>query len=345
MNPQLKNINHRRIAALIAMAVIATALIPASLFIGSVDIPPSEVVNAILGQPTENPRWADIIIQMRLPMTLTSGLAGIGLSLAGLLLQTTFDNPLAGPSILGISSGASLGVAIILLMLGGTISGFSYYAGVLTGAIAGAGVVMLSLLAFSMIVRSTSMLLIVGILISYLASSAISLLNFFSTHEGVHSFVVWGLGSFSTVTLDRLAVFATIIIVLTTWTFLMIKPLNALLLGQRYAENLGVNITSTRNQLLIASGALTAAVTAFCGPIGFIGLIVPHIARLALSTSNHTVLIPATALIGAIVGLSCAIISVSFPPGIIPINAITPIMGVPVIIYIIINRKRIPYFN
>lgn len=339
---------HRRRPA-IALWVFALAvalLFPACLMVGTVDIPIGDVFNALSGQPVEKPTWGIIILEARLPMACTAALAGAALSVAGLLLQTTFDNPLAGPSILGVSTGSSLGVAIVMLALGGGIgSSLGSYISVLLGAVIGAGVIMLLLLGFSSMVRSTSMLLIAGILIGYMASSAISLLNFFSTQEGVHSFVIWGLGNFSGVSLDRLPLFASLILISLFFSALLIKPLNALLLGARYAENLGVNLRRTRNQLLIISGLLTAAVTAFCGPIGFIGLIVPHIARLALRTSNHTVLLPATALAGAAVALLCTFISAIPAAGLIPINAITPIIGVPIILYIIICRKRILYFN
>lgn len=346
MSRQHSTDSTRRTAVLAVMTAALLILIPSCLLAGSVDIPFTQVVKALAGQATDNPRWGVIVTEMRLPMALTAAIAGAALALAGLLLQTTFDNPLAGPSILGISTGASLGVAIVMLALGGSVTGVSYYAGILTGAAAGAAVVMLALLGFSMMVSSTAMLLIIGIMTGYLASSAISLLNFFATHEGVHSFVIWGLGSFSTLTLERLAVFAAVSLILMGLTMLMAKPLNALLLGQRYAENLGVDIPATRNRLLLLSGSLTAVVTAFCGPIGFIGLIVPHIARMALRTSNHTVLLPATALCGAVVGTACALISVAFGGGsVIPVNAITPVIGVPIIIYIIINRKKILYFN
>ena len=190
------------------------------------------------------------------------------------------------------------------------------------------------------------MLLIIGILVSYLASSAVSMLNFFATEEGVHSYVIWGLGNFSGVSVNQLPFFAISIIIALAGSALLVKPLNALLLGTRYAENLGVNTRRVRNALLIITGLLTAIVTAFCGPIGFIGLVVPHIARLVLNTSNHNRLIPATILSGAAVALLCTLISV-LPKsyGVIPINAITPIIGVPIIIYIIINRRKIQYFN
>lgn len=338
--------NRSKIALWILSALLLI-LFPACLIIGSVNIPFNEVINILIGNDATRKTWEIIVLETRLPMACTAMLAGAALSVAGLLLQTTFDNPLAGPSILGVSTGSSLGVAIVMLALGGSIGhSLGSYVSVLAGALFGAGIIILTLLAFSSIVKSSIMLLIIGILVSHLASSAISLLNFFSTQEGVHSFVIWGLGNFSGVTFERLPIFASLIIISLGLSLLLVKPLNALLLGARYAENLGVNIRATRNKLLILSGILTAVVTAFCGPIGFIGLIVPHIARLALKSSNHVVLLPATALCGAVIALLCSLISVlPISSGVIPINAITPIIGVPIIIYIILNRKRILYFN
>lgn len=338
--------NRSKIALWILSALLLI-LFPACLIIGSVNIPFNEVLNILIGNEATRKTWEIIVLETRLPMACTAMLAGAALSVAGLLLQTTFDNPLAGPSILGVSTGSSLGVAIVMLALGGSIGhNLGSYVSILFGALLGAGIIILTLLAFSSIVKSSIMLLIIGILVSHLASSAISLLNFFSTQEGVHSFVIWGLGNFSGVTFERLPIFASLIIISLSLSLLLVKPLNALLLGARYAENLGVNIRSTRNKLLVLSGILTAVVTAFCGPIGFIGLIVPHIARLALKSSNHIVLLPATALCGAVIALLCSLISVlPISSGVIPINAITPIIGVPIIIYIILNRKRILYFN
>lgn len=338
--------NRSKIALWILSALLLI-LFPACLIIGSVNIPFNEVLNILIGNEATRKTWEIIVLETRLPMACTAMLAGAALSVAGLLLQTTFDNPLAGPSILGVSTGSSLGVAIVMLALGGSIGhNLGSYVSILFGALLGAGIIILTLLAFSSIVKSSIMLLIIGILVSHLASSAISLLNFFSTQEGVHSFVIWGLGNFSGVTFERLPIFASLIIISLSLSLLLVKPLNALLLGARYAENLGVNIRSTRNKLLVLSGILTSVVTAFCGPIGFIGLIVPHIARLALKSSNHVVLLPATALCGAVIALLCSLISVlPISSGVIPINAITPIIGVPIIIYIILNRKRILYFN
>lgn len=342
----IKEKNRRHVVAIWSMVVALLLLFPSCLVFGSVDIPFVEVLKALTAQDVSREAWRVIVVESRLPMACTAMLAGAALSIAGLLMQTTFDNPLAGPSILGVSTGSSLGVAIVMLALGGSLGGaLGLSMSALVGALLGAGVIMLILVAFSSIVKNSVMLLIIGIMVSHLASSAISLLNFFSTQEGVHSFVIWGLGNFSGVTFERLPIFAVLVIVSLFLSMLLVKPLNALLLGSRYAENLGVNIRATRNKLLILSGVLTAIVTAFCGPIGFIGLIVPHIARLALRSSNHVVLLPATALAGAVVALLCTLISVVPSSGIVPINAITPIIGVPIIIYIIVNRKRIPYFN
>jgi iron complex transport system permease protein len=245
---------------------------------------------------------------------------------------------------------AGLGVAIVILAMGGSLGGLlgesvGSYIAILVGALMGAGVVLVVLIAFSVIVRSNTMLLIIGILVSYLTSSVVQLLNSVATEEGVHNYVAWGFGNFSGVSAAQMPVYAGIIILALIASALMVKPLNALLLGARYARNLGINVSSTRNILLLITGVLTAVVTAFCGPIGFIGLVVPHIARMSLGTSNHARLVPATILAGADIALLCSLASVSSPHGIIPINAITPVIGVPIILYIIINRRRIQYFN
>ena len=333
-------------AVILAMLIM---LIVANLLIGSVDIDPLAVWQIVTGRGHENHVWEIIILNTRMPMIATAALSGAALSVSGLLLQTAFNNPLAGPSILGVSTGASFGVAVVMLASGSALwltQSVGTYMTILIGALAGAALVLIVLLVFSTMVHSSTMLLIIGILVSYITSSAVSLLNFFATEEGVHSYVIWGLGNFSGVTPSQLPFFAFFIIATLALSTTLVKPLNALLLGTRYAENLGVNTKRTRNSLLIITGILTAGVTAFCGPISFIGLVVPHIARLVLNTSNHNRLLPATMLAGATVALLCTLISV-LPQqvGVIPINAITPIIGVPIIIYIIINRKNIQYFN
>ena len=340
----------RYIITVIALTLLLVLLALACLAFGSVDIPVGRIVDILSGKGSGNKAWDIIILQSRIPMIATAALAGAALSISGLLLQTTFNNPLAGPSILGVSSGAGLGVAIVILAMGGSLGGLlgenvGSYIAILVGALIGAGVVLVLLIAFSMIVRSNTMLLIIGILVSYLTSSVVQLLNSVATEEGVHNYVSWGFGNFSGVSVAQMPVYAGIIILALIGSALMVKPLNAMLLGSRYARNLGVNVTRSRNVLLLITGVLTAVVTAFCGPIGFIGLAVPHIARLSIGTSNHSRLIPATILAGADIALLCALVSVINPHGIIPINAITPIIGVPIILYIILNRRRIQYFN
>ena len=266
------------------------------------------------------------------------------------MLQTVFNISLADASILGISAGSSLGAALVILGMGGSIATsvitLSGFISVITGAMAGAFVIMAFILFLSTLIKNDVMLLIAGIMTGYVTSSVISLLNFFSTAEGVHSYITWGMGNFGGVSLQQMPTFAVMVFLGLAISVILIKPMNALLLGTRYAENLGVNIRRTRNLLLLSTGILTAVTTAFCGPISFIGLAVPHISRLLLGTSNHNTLLPATALCGSAMALLCSIISIlPGENGIIPINAVTPILGAPVIIYVIINQKKIQYFN
>lgn len=332
---------------MLPVGVASVVMFVALLFFGTVDLPAADVWRVLSGPGGDDPAASLIVIELRLPMACCALLSGTALAVAGLLLQTTFNNPLAGPSILGVSTGASLGVAVMMLLLGGgSAVGLAHYAGALTGALTGAALMLALLLAFSKFVKGNAMLLIVGILLGYLASSAISILNFYATEEGVHSFVIWGLGSFSGVTSGDLGVFGPLIIVGVLGSFLMVKPLNALLLGSDYAQSMGVDLRATRNRLLFLSGLLTAVVTAFCGPIGFLGLVMPHVARLTLATSNHARLLPATALWGGFSGLLCACVSVfAGNGGVLPVNAITPLLSVPIIMYVIINRDRLSYFR
>lgn len=327
------------------MCALVMALWVLCIFIGSVHLSPTQVWSALTGSTDAEESWQVIVVLSRIPSATTALVAGAALSVAGLQLQTTFDNPLAGPSILGVSTGASLGVAIVLLGFGGIAGAFGTTLISIVGAVGGALIVLMLLLAFSRIVRSTAMLLIVGIIIGYLASSIISLLNFFSTQEGVHSFVIWGLGSFSGMTLERAILFSATALVLIALSFLMVKPLDALRLGDGYAANLGVNVRHVRSYLILLSGLLTALVTAFCGPITFVGLIVPHIARLIARTASHSVLLGITALCGSALTLLCQLVSVLPSGGIIPINAITPVIGAPVILYVIVNRNKIYYMR
>lgn len=333
-----------------ALAGIIVVLMAANLAFGSVDIPLKAVGNILLGGEVEKESWQFIVWESRIPQCITALLCGAALSASGLMLQTVFSNPLADSSILGISSGASLGVALVLLAGGGSIVAgefaLSGFLSVVAGAFAGAVLVMAVIMFLSVVIKNNVMLLIAGIMIGYVVSSVISLLNFFSTAEGVHSFVIWGMGNFGGVSMAQLPGFSIVTLLGLLVAILLIKPLNALLLGTRYAENLGINIRRIRNWLLLATGLLTAVTTAFCGPVAFIGLAVPHMARLMLGTSNHNSLMPVTLLTGSAVALLCNLICIlPGEAGIIPLNAVTPLLGAPVIIYVIVNQRKIQYFN
>lgn len=319
-----------------------------NLLSGSVQIPLTDVVSILFTPNTSseiNPTWSYIILETRLPQALTALLCGGALAVTGLMLQTAFRNPLAGPDVFGINSGAGLGVAIVMLWLGGSVTtemfSVSGFVAVLLAAFIGAMLVTGLIFFFSTLVRNNVMLLIIGIMVGYVSSSAIELLNFFSTEEGVKSYAVWGMGDFGGVSMQNMPVFASITVVGLLLAILLIKPLNALLLGEEYAESLGINTRRTRNLLLIITGILTAITTAFCGPISFIGLATPHIARLILGTQNHTRLLPATILCGSAIALLCNILcNLPGDGGIIPLNAVTPLIGAPVIIYVLVRTKR-----
>ncbi|MBO4564041.1 MAG: iron ABC transporter permease [Bacteroidaceae bacterium] len=336
----------KKLKYVVLTSVLIILLFVANLFFGSVNIPADAVWQILTGGEVDKASWTYIVIQSRLPQALTALLCGSALAVSGLMLQTAFSNPLAGPSILGISSGANLGVAIVMLATGGaivaggvTLSGFM---SVLIGAFIGSMLIMGLILFLSTFIRSNLMLLITGIMIGYITSSAISLLNFFATEEGVHSYVIWGMGNFGGVSMKQMPMFASCCVVGLFLSVMLIKPLNALLMGNQYAENLGINIRRTRNLLLLATGLLTAVTTAFCGPIAFFGLAVPHVARMILRTENHNILLPVTILCGAAAALICNLICVlPGERGIIPLNAVTPMLGAPVIIYVIMKQRNL----
>ena len=337
--------NARSYALLLAgLTVVATSLFMLCLLTGSISIPAADVVSILMGDEAVRPSWRFIVLETRLPQALTALLCGGALAVSGLMLQTAFRNPLADPGIFGISSGAGLGVALVMLLLGGSLSVGSLQMGgfvaIVMAAFIGAMSVMAIIFFFSTFVTNHVMLLIIGIMTGYLSSSAISLLNFFATDEGVKSYMVWGMGSFGGVPMTHMPAFATVTLMGLAASLLLTKPLNALMLGDRYAENLGISIVWVRRWLLIITGLLTAVTTAFCGPVSFIGLAVPHVARMLFRTDNHRVLLPATILCGAVVALLCNLIC--FLPGeqgVIPLNAVTPLMGAPVIIYIIVKKN------
>ena len=276
----------------ILLTILIVLLFLGGLIYGAVSIPLESVIDILLGKDIGRPAWQNIILQSRFPQAVTALLAGASLATSGLLLQTLFRNPLAGPSILGISDGANLGVAAIMLYFGGTLSmvtelPISGYLAVVIAAFAGAACILGLIIWFSAKVKNNVMLLIIGIMIGYMASSLISVLNYYASTDKVHAFVMWGLGNFSGVSLMQLPYFFFFTLAGLLLAILLIKPLNALLLGEMYAANLGIKIKRTRIGILFCTGLLTATTTAFCGPISFIGLAVPHIARLMLGSSNH----------------------------------------------------------
>ena len=332
----------KRVLAFILSAMLVLLLFAANLFYGSIEIPACEVLSIITGNGSEREVWRVVVLDTRLPQALTAVLAGASISVAGLLLQTLFRNPLAGPEVLGVNSGAGLGVAIVMLLSGG-VSAFGLvggYAMVLGGAFFGALFVMMIILLLATLLRNNMFLLIAGVAVSYITASAITLLNYFSTAEGVHSYMIWGMGSFGGVTMEQMAIFAPVSLLLLLLSLAMTKSLNALLLGDAYALNLGINVKAVRGVALGVTGLLTAVVTAFCGPVAFIGLAVPHIARISLRSNNHRHLIPATIILGAGVALLCNLVcQLPGESGLLPLGAITPLIGAPVIIYVVIKNR------
>ena len=333
----------RNIFLFVALSVSIVILFGLNLMTGSVHIPLSDIWTILSGRFTGKESWRFIIWDSRLPQALTAMLCGGSLSVCGLMLQTTFRNPLAGPDVFGISSGASLGVALVILLLGGTVETSMFtvsgFFAVLVMAFVGAILVTAFILFLSTVVRNSVLLLIVGIMVGYVASSAVTLLNFFAAEDSVKGYVVWGMGNFGGVSMEQIPIFAFLCLSGIIVSFLLMKPLNILLLGPQYAESLGVSTRRMRNVLLVVVGILTAVTTAFCGPISFIGLAVPHVARLLFRTENHQRLLSGTLLVGTVVALLCNLIC--FLPresGMIPLNAVTPLIGAPIIIYVIMKR-------
>lgn len=334
----------RNVCIILLLVVGIIMLFAMSLIVGSVRIPLADVCDILFDKFDGKESWKYIIMENRLPQALTAMLCGASLAVCGLMLQTAFRNPLAGPDVFGISSGAGLGVAIVMLFLGGSVSTtlftVSGFLAILTSAFIGAIVVTMIILFLSTMVRNSVLLLIVGLMVGYVSSSAVALLNFFASEEGVKSYMVWGMGNFGGVSMNHMQLFALLCLVGIIASIFLIKPLNIMLLGTQYAESLGINIRQIRNLLLVTVGLLTAVTTAFCGPISFIGLAIPHISRLLFRTDNHQILLPGTVLTGAVIALFCNLIC--YLPGelgIIPLNAVTPLIGAPVIIYVIIKRR------
>ncbi|MBR6194397.1 MAG: iron ABC transporter permease [Prevotella sp.] len=335
-----------RVTKFFVLLVSIAVLLVVNLLLGTVRIPIAEILTILTGGEADEVA-TNIVLQSRLPQALTAIVAGAGLAVSGLQMQTVFRNPLAGPSVLGISNGSALGVAFVVLLsgrLGGVaLSRLGYLgeAAMSVAAIIGALAVMLLILWVSGRVKGNVTLLIIGVMIGYLANAIIGVLKYLSPEEDVKSFVVWGLGSFSRVSGDEMLLFVCLMCVLLPLACLLVKPMNLMLLGERYAANLGLNIRRARMLVIISSGVLVAIVTAYCGPIMFIGLAVPHLARAVFRTSDHRVLMPATALSGAVLALLCNFVA-RMPgfEGALPVNSVTALVGAPVIAAVLFGRRK-----
>ena len=317
-----------------------------SISLGSVSIPLDEIIAVLLGNDSSKSSWATIILHFRLPKAITAMLVGSGLSIAGLLMQTLFKNPLAGPFVLGISSGASLGVAILILgagIFGGVLTAISLSSwGLAIASSIGAALVLFAVLITANKVRNTMSILIIGLMFGTVTSAIISVFTFFSNADKIQQFVFWGFGSLGNLSWNEILVFFTIYLIAIINLIGIIKPLNSLLIGENYAKSLGINIKKNRNIILLITSLLTGVITAFAGPIAFIGLAVPHITKLVFKTSNHKILLPAVAILGAIILLVCDIVA-QLPTSefTLPINAVTTLIGAPVVIWLLVRKNKL----
>jgi len=329
---------------LLIIALLGIAFL--NINFGSVSIPSKDILSILSGGPPVKDSWEIIILNFRVPKAITAILVGSGLSISGLLMQTLFRNPLAGPFVLGISSGASLGVAILILgagFFGGVFGGLAMSNWSLAiAAIAGSGLVLLAVMLAANKVRNTMSILIIGLMFGSLSAAFISVLSYFSEASKIQQYIFWGFGSLGNLSWEEIGVFACIFSVGIVGILFVIKPLNSLLLGENYAKSLGINIKKSRNIILIVTSLLTGVITAFAGPIAFIGLAVPHMTKLVFKSSNHKILIPAVAIVGAIILLICDMIA-QLPTSefTLPINAITSLFGAPIVIWLLIRKKKI----
>ncbi len=337
----------KSVKLLLLLLLINVVLFALNLVFGSVSIPFSEVWTALLSSKEgDHSTYQLIILESRLPQAFTALLTGAALSVAGLLLQTLFRNPLAGPGILGISAGASLGVAVLTMFSGigsGLLfSGIFLHFSLVVAAFIGAFLTLALVLLFASFVKNNISLLIIGIMVGYAVSSLIGFLQFLGHQQDVHSFVLWGLGSFSKVGTEELPIYSSIVIIGVLTSLLFVKPLNALLLGEHYASNLGIHVKRVRIFIILLAGLLTAVATAYTGPIAFIGLAVPHLTRMVFNTSEHKILLPGLILNGMAIALACNLISrLPMLEQAIPINIVTSAFGAPLVIWFLVRNNRI----
>ena len=338
--------HHFKLHILLIIAAIVL-LFSLNLLLGSVQIPFRSVWNILMGNGNESIIWHNIIWKSRIPQTVTAMMAGAGLAVSGLQMQTVFHNPLAGPSVLGISSGASMGVAFVIL-LSGSLGGVALSRIGIIGnvaltlaAIIGSFSIMAIIVYVSQKVKGNVTLLIIGVMMGYGSNAIIGVVKFFSLEEDIRAYVIWGLGSFSRVTGEQMYLFIILMSILLPLSFLLVKTLNLLLLGESYARNLGLNIRQARLLVISSAGILTAVVTAYCGPIVFLGLAVPHLCRGLFHTSDHRILMPSSLLVGAALALLCNLIA-RLPgfEGALPINSVTALIGAPVVVSVLFNKRK-----
>jgi iron complex transport system permease protein len=335
-------------ALLIILLAGLVAVFLLNIATGSVDIPLNNIVKILLGGEADKAIWETIVIKFRLPKAVTAMLAGAGLSVAGLQMQTLFRNPLADPFVLGISSGASLGVALVVMSAGtvgatliaelGLLGNFTMAAAASLGAL----LVLVVVLLVARKVESSVTLLIVGLMFGYTTGAVVSLLMYFSITERIQAYINWTFGSFDGVTWEQMRIFAPVILLGVTLAYVQTKPLNALLLGEAYARSMGVNIQRTRLLIIMSTALLAGTITAFCGPIGFIGVAVPHLCRSLFSTSDHRTLIPATLVMGA--GLALGADLIAQMPGsqvVLPLNAVMALLGAPIVTWVILRQRNL----
>nr|WP_284653443.1 iron ABC transporter permease [Flavobacterium buctense] len=327
------------------MSLTFLAALLLNISFGQVAIPVKEVFKSLIGSQAEKETWDYIIVNFRLPKAITATLVGIGLSISGLLMQTLFRNPLAGPYVLGLSSGSSLGVAFVILGAGLLPAVFSQFLlssyGIILASCIGSLLVLLMILIVSQRLRDTMSILIVGLMFSSFTGAIVSVFSYFSTAEQLQKYTFWSMGNIGNLSWQNITLLAISVIIGLLLSLLTLKPLDALLLGENYAKSMGLNIKKARYTIIFATSILAGSITAFAGPIAFVGLAVPHLAKLIFQTSNHRTLFTSTILIGAIIMLFCD--TVSQMPGFdftLPINAITSIIGAPVVIWLIVNRKK-----
>lgn len=340
--------NPRRQRVLLLLLVLLLTAFTVSLMLGSVRIPLDQIVTILLGGEPTRATWTTIVLDFRLPKALTALLAGAALAVGGLQMQTLFRNPLAEPYVLGINAGASLGVALVVLAVGGTGSmllagiGLAGDLGIAAAAFIGAAVALLIVLTAAARVQSVTTLLILGLMFGFAVSAVVSLLLYFSIAERVQAYINWTFGSFGGVTWSQMPIFASMIVAGLAGAVALTKSLNALLLGEHYARSLGVSVRQVRLGIVLSAALLTGSVTAFCGPIGFIGIAVPHLCRSLLHTADHRALIPAAALLGGLVALLADVVA-QMPGGqvVLPLNAVMALLGAPIIIAVILRRRNL----